>query len=145
MNRTQDYINLINKHVKELEDFPVVYVFDNSQIDAALAKLGANDISECTTVHDKGDIMLKKDVPRYKLMAMRQYNELMEAMQNTEFAYAAFRYEMDEHEYYINPTGDDDILECFGLQLLDLYELNLLGAYLKARMDHINEMKGEKI
>lgn len=48
MLKTQDYLDLVERHRKE-------YVFDNKQLKRALEKLGANDISECVTISGVGD------------------------------------------------------------------------------------------
>lgn len=65
MLRTQDYINIVEKHRKEIEEFPIDYAFDEKQLKEALEKLGAKDVSECVTISGIGDIVLKKDAPRY--------------------------------------------------------------------------------
>ena len=50
MLKTQDYLDLVDRHRKEIEAFPIAYAFDNKQLKRALEKLGANDISECVTI-----------------------------------------------------------------------------------------------
>ena len=55
MLKTQDYLDLVERHRKEIEVFPIAYAFDNKQLKRALEKLGANDISECVTISGVGD------------------------------------------------------------------------------------------
>ena len=55
MLKTQDYLDLVERHRKEIEAFPIAYAFDNKQLKRALEKLGANDISECVTISGVGD------------------------------------------------------------------------------------------
>lgn len=64
-----------------------------------------------------------------------------QAMENEDFAEAAFLYEMDGHEYAINLYGDRDVLSCFNLNFAKLVETGLDKAWYRARMKHM-EMWG---
>lgn len=140
MLRTQDYINLVEKHRKEIEAFPIAYAFDEKQLKEALEKLGAKDVSECVTISGIGDIVLKKDAPRYIQTLKDQRKETLEALKDKDFAVAAFRYEMDNHEYAINYDGDGDVLGCFGMEMEDLINMGLEDVYLIARKGHMEYM-----
>lgn len=107
----------------------------------ALEKLGAKDISEWVTVSGIGDIMLNKDAPRYIKMLKDQHKETLEALKDKEFAVAAFRYEMDNHEYAINYDGDGDILGCFGIEMEDVINMGLEDAYIIVRKGHMEYMR----
>ena len=78
MLKTQDYLDLVERYRKEIEAFPIAYAFDNKQLKRALEKLGANDISECVTISEVGDIVLKEDgrnievEPVYKAIVFNQ-------------------------------------------------------------------------
>ena len=87
-----------------------------------------------------GDIVLRKDAPRLKQMMKRHHDETIEALKDKEFAVAAFRYEMDNHEYAINWDGDADVLGCFGLTTEDLIKMDLKNEYLIAREGHMEHM-----
>lgn len=134
--KAQTYSALIEQQRKEIEDFPIVYAFNDEQLAKALDKLGAKDTSECVTVFGHGDIVRKPDAPKLMEMMKRHTKELHEALKNKEFAYEAFLYEMNNHEYCINWDADDDVLSCFALDFNDLKEMNLLDAYNLARKEH---------
>lgn len=138
--KRQAYLDLIKKQQQELEDFPIAYAFSDKQLEEALAKLGAKK-EECVTVAGHGDIMKKTDVPAFFEMLKRHKAELHEALKNEEFAEAAFLYEMDNHEYAINWDGDADVLACFNLDEKKLYEMNLDGAYRRARKQHYDHAR----
>ena len=72
-------------------------------------------------------------------MFNRHHAELDEAMNDEEFAYEAFLYEMDNHEYAINWDGDEEVLSCFGFSEEELKERNLVGAYNRARSAHMKK------
>lgn len=133
--KRQAYLDLMKKQQKEFEEFPVAYAFNDKQLKEALEKLGATK-DECVTVAGHGDIMKKTDVPKFFAMMKRHKEELHEALQDEEFAEAAFLYEMDNHEYAINWDGDDDVLACFNLDEKLLYDMKLNDAYRRARKAH---------
>lgn len=134
MLKTQDYLDLVERLRKEIEAFP---------LKRALEKLGANDISECVTISGVGDIVLKKDAPRFMQMIKDQHNETMDALKDKDFTLAAFLYEMDNHEYTINYDGNGNVLGCFGLEADDLEKMGLETVYQLARkklFDHMREL-----
>lgn len=136
MNKRQEYLDLQKRHQKEYEDFPIAYAFSDKQLEEALIKLNAEK-SECVTVFGHGDIVKKTDVPALYSMLKRHTKELHEALQDKEFAEAAFLYEMDNHEYAINWDGDADVLACFSIDKNQLVEMGLDTAYRKARIAHM--------
>lgn len=132
----QAYLDLLEKHRKELNDFPIAYAFNKQQLEEALDKLGAKK-EECVTIFEHGDIVKKENAPKFLNMIKRHTSEVKEAMRYEEFAEAAFLYEMDNHEYAINWDGDDDVLACFGFDFGDLEKLGLENAYRRARNAHM--------
>ena len=132
----QKYLDMQKRHQDELSNFPIVYAFSDKQLEEALEKLGAKK-EECVTVAGCGDIMKKTDVPAFLDMMKRHRKELHEAMRDVEFAYSAFLYEMDNHEYAINWSGDEDVLACFNMEWEDIRELGLQLAWDKARHQHM--------
>lgn len=135
MNYRDAYLDLQEKHRQELTDFPIAYAFDKKQLEEALEKLGAKK-DECVTVAGHGDIMKRTDVPAFYAMMKRHKEEVHEALKNKDFAEAAFLYEMDNHEYAINWSADEDVLSCFNLSLEKLKEMDLVDAYNRARNAH---------
>lgn len=134
--KAEAYLELKGKHEKEMNEFPIAYAFDGKQLEDALKKLGATK-DECVTVFGHGDVMKKVDVPRFNAMLKRQDEELLEAMKDNDFAEGAFLYEMDNHEYAINWSGDEDVLACFNMSTAKLREMGLTGAYRRARNQHM--------
>ena len=80
--------------------------------------------------------MKRTDVPAFYAMMKRHKEEVHEALKNKDFAEAAFLYEMDNHEYAINWSADEDVLSCFNLSLEKLKEMDLVDAYNRARNAH---------
>lgn len=136
MDYRQAYLDLMEKQRKELNDFPIAYAFNEQQLEEALKKLGATK-EECVTLAGHGDIMKKTDVKAVRDMFERHAKELLKAMEDEKFAEAAFLYEMDNHEYAINWSGDEDVLACFGMGPKKLKEMNLGHAYKRARDAHM--------
>lgn len=130
------YLDLQEKHRKEISDFPIAYAFNDQQLKEALEKLNATK-DECVTIFGHGDIVKKENAPKFLAMLKRHTKETQEKMKDPEFAEAAFLYEMDNHEYAINWDGDADVLACFGMNYDDLAEMDLEGAYRRARNQHM--------
>ena len=140
--KKQEYLDLQKKHEKELQDFPIAYAFSNEQLDEALTKLGVKSIDECVTVFRHGDIVRREDAEKLLSMLRRQKIELHTKMISDEdFAYEAFLYEMDNHEYAINWTGDEDVLSCFTMKEEDLEHYDLTRAYRLARRQHMKNAR----
>ena len=140
MDKNNDYAEMLRRHQKEINDFPMAFAFSDRQLEEALKKLGAT-IDEVTTLPGNCAIFRKVDVPAWCDLCKRQSNELKEAMKNDEFAETAFRYEMDNHEYAINWEGDSDVLACFGYSSMDELKADgLLPAYRRAHHAHMQYM-----
>lgn len=130
------YLELMKKQREELNNFPIAYAFDEKQLQEALEKLGATR-EECVTVCGHGDVMKRTDVPKFTQLLKRHKEELYELLKDEDAAEGAFRYEMDNHEYFINWDGDADVLACFNLTEEKLKEMGLVRAYLRARKAHM--------
>lgn len=134
---SETYMEMKRRHQNEINEFPIAFAFDNEQLREALEKLNAT-LEECVTIHGIGDIIKKTDVPKYYEMGKRHHKELAEAMKDKDFAEIAFRYEMDNHEYAINWSGDADILSCFGYKSMqEVKDLGLEDAYINAKRAHM--------
>lgn len=139
--KTQEYLDLQKKHRKELEEFPIAYAFNDEQLERALEKLGATK-EECVTVFGHGDIVKRENAKKFVDMLERQREEMLQRIKDdVEFAEAAFLYEMDNHEYAINWSGDEDVLDCFGLTFKKIKEWGLQMAYDSARNKHFKQME----
>lgn len=129
--KAQAYLDMMKRQQQELTDFPIAYAFNEKQLEEALEKLGATK-EECCTYLNMGDVMKKTDVPAFKAMLKRHTEELQNAMKNEQFAEEAFRYEMDNHEYAINWSGDDDVLAALCLDKQMVKDFCLEDAYHRA-------------
>ena len=134
----QAYLDLLDKQREELNNFPIAYAFNEKQLEEALVKLGATSSKECVTVFNHGDIVKKENAKPFLNMLERHSQEIKDLItSDKDIAEAAFLYEMDNHEYAINWDGDDDVLNCFGMNFDDLQEAGLMDAYRRARNAHM--------
>ena len=141
MSKIQEYLEFKKAQEQEVNDFPIAYAFSEKQFEEALEQLGATK-EEVVTVFGHGDVVKKEDASKFIDMLVRHSQELKDKLlEDKEFAAAAFRYEMDNHEYAINWDGDDDVLRCFGLKYDELTELGLKAAYMTARKGHMDYAK----
>ena len=132
------YLDLLEKQREELNAFPIAYAFNKEQMEEALTKLGAKK-SECVTIFGHGDIVKKENAPKFLAMLKRHRGEIKELIRDKDIAEAAFRYEMDNHEYAINYDGDEEVLACFGIDEEELTEMGLRDAYHNARRAHMRD------
>ena len=136
--KRQAYLDLQEKHRKELNEFPIAYAFNDKQLQEALEKLGAKSVEECVTVIGHGDIVKKENAKPFLDMLKRHSKEIQDLLlSDMDIAEAAFLYEMDNHEYAINWDGDYDVLNCFGFDEEELVAFGLEIPYLRARKKHM--------
>ena len=143
MTKLQEYLEMRERHLRDVNNFPIAFAFNEKQLNEALEKLSVKSIDECCTVNNFGVIIRKRDFKAYKDMAINHAKELNEAMKDPEFAKSAFRYEMDNHEYAINWSGDSDVLNCFGWtpESFTKVDISIQNAYLFARNEHIEHFR----
>lgn len=135
--KRQEYLDLKKRHQKEFEEFPIAYAFNDKQLEEALEKLGATK-EECVTVFGHGDIVKRTDVKALLALLDSQDEEMKQRLKDDpDFAEAAFLYEMDNHEYSINWSGDEDVLACFNLTFDKINKWGLQTAYRRARERHM--------
>lgn len=139
--KRQEYLDLRREHEEELNKFPIAYAFNEEQLAQALEKLGATK-EECVTVFGHGDIVKREDAKRFIEMLERHTEEVKEKLKDdVEFAEAAFLYEMDNHEYAINLSADEDVLDCFCINWDFIRKYGLQMAYDSARNKHFKHME----
>ena len=135
--KRQEYLDFKKQQEKEFAEFPIAYAFNDKQVQEALEKLGATK-EECTSVFGHGDIVKKEDVNALIALLQRHTRELRDKLrEDKEFAEAAFLYEMDNHEYAINWTADEDVMDCFSIDWQMLRDWGLEDAYRRARNQHM--------
>ena len=111
------YTELKSKHQAEVNAFPFGFAFNQSQFDEMMIKWGLKptDIREILSIGGGGYIR-RNDADAMHEMFARHEAELKVAMQDPNFAFEAFNYELANHEYCI--TGElDDTLDALGLTL----------------------------
>lgn len=137
MKKREEYLELQKKHQKELEDFPIAYAFNDKQLEEALEKLGATK-EECVTVFGHGDIVKRTDAKALVKMLENQTEEMLQRIKDDpDFAEAAMLYEMDNHEYAINWSGDEDVLASLNLSFEKINKWGLQMAWIRARNKHM--------
>ena len=135
--KRQEYLDLKKRHQKEFDEFPIAYAFNDEQLQEALEKLGATK-EECVTVFGHGDIVKRTDAKALVKMMRRHDDELKQRLKDDpNFAEAAFLYEMDNHEYAINWSADEDVLAAFGISFDFIRKYGLQMAYNRARDQHM--------
>lgn len=134
--KRQEYLDLKKKHEKEFEEFPIAYAFNDKQLEEALAKLNATK-EEVVTVFGHGDIVKRENVKPLIALLERHDEELKQKLKDdVEFAEAAFLHEMDNHEYAINWSADEDTLAAFNIDFEFIRKHGLQMAYDSARNKH---------
>ena len=103
----------------------------------ALEKLGATK-EECVTVFGHGDIVKRTDAKALIALMRRHDEEMKQKLKDDAgFAEAAFSYEMDNHEYAINWSADEDVLAAFNITFEFIRKYGLQMAYDRARNQHM--------
>ena len=139
--KRQEYLDFKKRQQKEFEDFPIAYAFNDKQLEEALEKLGATK-EECVSVFGHGDLVKRENAKPLIALLKRHTDELREKIKSDkEFTEAAFLYEMDNHEYAINWSADEDVLDCFSLNWDMLRKFGLYSVYLKARDKHMEHAR----
>ena len=139
--KRQEYLDLKKKHEKEVSEFPIAYAFNEKQLEEALEKLGATK-EECVSVFGHGDIVKRENAKSFVEMLERQTEEIKQKLiDDIEFAEAAFLYEMDNHEYAINWSADEDVMDCFCINWDFIRRHGLQMAYDSARDKHFKQME----
>ena len=135
--KKQEYLDLKKRHQKEFEEFPIAYAFNDKQLQEALEKLGATK-EEVVSVFGHGDIVRRTDAKALIALLERQDEEMKQRLKDDpEFAESAFLEEMDNHEYAINWSADEDVLAAFNIDFDFIRKHGLQMAYDSARNKHL--------
>jgi len=110
-----NYKDYVAKKQKEYDDLPIFYAFSNEQFKNAMEERGLTeqDTDKVISLGIAGGFFLKKDRPIIDAYFQKK-DVLPELMKDRDFAIEAFRYEMGNHEYFINWQADWDVCSCFG-------------------------------
>lgn len=100
---------------KSINDLPIFWAFSNEQFKEAMEKRGLteNDTNKIYKLPIPGGFYLKSDAEIIRAYFSKE-DEILKLLKSKRFAYEAFSYEMNNHEYAINYyQGDYDVLSCF--------------------------------
>ena len=111
------YTELKSKHQKEIDAFPFGFAFNQSQFDEMMTKWGLDPQNTGAIFSIGGGGYIRKtDADAMHEMFDRHEAEWNVAIQDEEFMFEMFNYELANHEY--NYTGDlTDALEALGLTM----------------------------
>ena len=114
------YKEMMERHMKEYEDFPKYYAFGHEQFQDLLSKLNLTEdqFKDQYTQVFGGALISKAEYPKYKEMLNNQHEELTNALVDSTNDYAFFRDaisdELNNHEF--GYTGSDyDALMALGI------------------------------
>lgn len=111
------YTELKSKHQKEVNAFPFGFAFNQKQFDEMMEKWGLapTDTDKIYKIGG-GGFVRKSDADAMDEMFARHEAERKAAMQDDEYPYQMFNYELANHEY--SYTGDlEDTLDALGLTI----------------------------
>ena len=124
------YLELKEKHQKEVNAFPFMFAFSQSQFDEGMKKLGLEP-KDTDKIYNlgAGAYIRKTDSDAYREMIKRHAREHTQAIESDStgegFIFDMFYYELKNHEY--NYTGDlDDTLEALGYTYEDIKDSKAL-------------------
>lgn len=134
------YRELKSKQEEEINNFPMMFAFSQSQFAEGMKKLGleATDTDKIYSLGG-GGYYKKSDAETLKNMTSNHEKEMKESIENDltgeGFIYDMFYYELNNHEY--GYTGDiEDTLNCLDLTMEEINNNeNLLNGFKKARED----------
>ena len=122
----------------EFNSLPLMFAFTNKQFEEGKAKLGVKDDKELYSI-GAGGFIKKVDAHLLDEMIDRHNKEYEELMQNDEFAYSAFYYELGNHEFCIT-LDPEDTLEALCLTAEEVADdPRLMKIFLKAKKDYLKK------
>lgn len=138
------YTILKEKHSKEVNNFPMMFAFSDSQFAEGMKKLNLNP-EDTNKIYSMGNggYYKKTDAEALHNMFATHTKEMNEAIENDKtednFIYDMFLYELNNHEYGYTYEIDDTL----NALCLTMKEVNnnpaLLHGLKKARIDSVKE------
>lgn len=113
----ETYLEMKDRHQKEVEAFPMAFAFNNEQLKEGMEKLGF-DVKDTSKIYSTGGggFIRKSDANAFGAMFDRIHTEEAEARKNDDYLFQMFSYELANHEYCY--TWDlTDTLRSLGLTL----------------------------
>lgn len=136
------YIEMNNRHQKEMNAFPLGFAFNDEQFDEMMKNWGL-DPSETDKIMriPYGGFVRKCDTDAFHEMVERHAAEREVAIKENknDFLYHMFNYELANHEY--SYTGElDDTLDALGLTLEEIEANPAMDEALTRACNHQMEM-----
>lgn len=132
------YLELTKKHQKEVNEFPIVYCFGDSEEKRKelMEKLGVDSLDEVVAT-GYGGYLTKENEKIFIELVKRHMQEIMDNYDDLDFVVDMFVYELENHEY--GYTGDiEDTLDALNLTLDEINANQTLVMGLKIALDKIN-------
>lgn len=98
----KNYRALKEAHQVDINNFPIIYIFgklSDEELKKRLSRIGEESLENCTSIYGCGDIMSKKDVPKYEHLCRIHKRELELFKQDEEHLVDMILTAMDDHEY----------------------------------------------
>lgn len=107
------YLQLKSKHQEEVNNFPMMFAFSQKQFEEGMVKLGLNpeDTDKLYSI-GAGGYIRKTDSQAFSELLQRHTKEHDEQMQNADYVYQMFRYELNNHEYCYTYDLDETLVAC---------------------------------
>ena len=133
-----NYLTLKKKHEKEINKFPLMFAFDEEQLNDGLKKL--NTTRENLRSIGAGRCLKSEDVKNWQNLLLKQSKEHKDAYtKNKVYAYEMFKYELGNHEFIIT-YDETDTLNSLNLTSEDLNKnKELLKQFEKAKEDYLKD------
>lgn len=135
------YLELKNKHEKELNEFPIKFAFGNEQFKEMMKDFGLteNDTDKIVSI-GFGGYVKKENLKAMEELFKNQADEMKQAFNDDEFLESAFNYEMGNHEYII--TYDKaDVFRALGLSIKSLDDERVYNIFKKAESNYLEGME----
>ena len=131
-----NYREFKEKKQSEFNSLPLMFAFSNEQFEEGKKKLDVKDDQELISIGGGGFIR-KADTPLLDEMIDRHNREYEELMQDDEFVYSAFYYELGNHEYCIT-LDPEDALDALCLTVEEMKkDSRLMKLFLAAKRDYL--------
>lgn len=106
------YIELVERHRKEVNEFPMMFAFNKNQFEEGMIKLGlAPEDKDKIYSIGYGGYIRKTDSKAFNELFKRQREELIAEIDKDTtgegFIYEMFLYELNNHEYIVTMEIDD--------------------------------------
>lgn len=137
-----NYLELKEKHQKEVNDFPLGFCFSDKQAKEMFEKWGLSidkDMDKISPI-GYGGYIRKADIPAFNEMNKRHRKEMKMAKKDDAFLIDGFMYEMGNHEY-IYSQDDSAVLACLGMTLDSLKDGRVKRCYLSARDMYMDDAR----